>query len=253
MESSGNNTNEAFGERSHRSIFFFTTLTFSKAFRLGSIDSSDLGTKANTIVIEDDPAPLSQSNPVVIHVEEELSYFKTEQLNSDDDTEIIAESWWERFLDESCDTSSVGSIAGRSTSISASTHLPACKTLKDPEASRQSFANRLSLDEQALEIAGGCFHFEHGPSHEVGKGGNGEPSITPRSGMPSVITYQNYPENQRRNEQVIALKAEKPAEVLRMLEAEVPGDLVGPKKRKSSHGEGSNVRPSDRLMKRAMH
>ncbi|KAI3123917.1 hypothetical protein CBS147326_8489 [Penicillium roqueforti] len=215
MESSGNNTNEAF------------------AFRLGSIDSSDLGTKANTIVIEDDPAPLgSQSNPVVIHVEEELSYFKTEQLNSDDDTEIIAESWWERFLDESCDTSSVGSIAGRSTSISASTHLPACKTLKDPEASRQSFANRLSLDEQALEIAGGCFHFEHGPSHEVGKGGN---------------------ENQRRNEQVIALKAEKPAEVLSMLEAEVPGDLVGPKKRKSLHGEGSNVRPSDRLMKRAMH
>jgi hypothetical protein len=57
------------------------------------IDSSDLGTEANPIVIKDDPTPLgSESNPIVIYVEEYRSYSKTERLSSDRDTEIILES-----------------------------------------------------------------------------------------------------------------------------------------------------------------
>jgi hypothetical protein len=57
------------------------------------VDSLDLGTEANPIVIEDDPAPLgSESNPIVIYVEEYRSYSETKRLSSNRDTEIILES-----------------------------------------------------------------------------------------------------------------------------------------------------------------
>ncbi|KAJ5301617.1 hypothetical protein N7508_006480 [Penicillium antarcticum] len=184
------------------------------------IDFSDLSTEANPILIEDDPAPLgSESNPIVFHVEEDRSYSETKRLGSDGDTEIISESLWERFV----------GIAGRSTPIPVPTQLSACKDPEEPQASGQSSANHLHLDGQNLEMAGNRFHVERSPSHEYGKGKDA---------------------NQRRSEQV---KAENPAKILGLLETVVPSDSVGSKKRKSLQGEGSKVRRSDRLVKRAMH
>ncbi|KAJ5990343.1 hypothetical protein N7522_010550 [Penicillium canescens] len=187
------------------------------------VDSSDLGTEANPIVIEDDPAPLgSESNPIVIHVDEHRSYSETEQLSSDGDTETISESSWERHVD----------IAGRSTPIPVPTQFSACKDPEEPQASGQSSVNHLHLDGQNLEMARNRFYVEHSPSHEYGKGKNAK---------------------QRRSEQGDALKVEKPAKGLSLLETVVPSDSVGLKKRKSLHDEESKVRRSDRLVKRAMH
>jgi hypothetical protein len=57
------------------------------------VDSLDLGTEANPIIIEDNPTPLgSESNPIIIHIEEYCSYSKTKRLSSNRDTEIISES-----------------------------------------------------------------------------------------------------------------------------------------------------------------
>ena len=67
------------------------------------IDSPDLGTEANPIVIGDNPVPLgSASNPIMIYVDKDCGYDEAEQLGSDADTEIMAiPEFWENLIDES--------------------------------------------------------------------------------------------------------------------------------------------------------
>ncbi|KAJ5800703.1 uncharacterized protein N7518_002771 [Penicillium psychrosexuale] len=67
------------------------------------IDSPDLGTEANPIVIRDDPIPLGlASNPIMIYVDKDCGYDKAEQLSSNADTEIIAiPEFWENLIDKS--------------------------------------------------------------------------------------------------------------------------------------------------------
>jgi hypothetical protein len=211
-----------------------------------------LGTEANPIVIEDDPAPLgSESNPIVIHVEGDHSYSKVEQMSSDDtsDTELITESWWKQFLDETCDISSARGIAGCSTSDLVPTPLPVCKYPEESQASGQLSADSPYLDGQALETAE-YYHVEHGSSDKDEQGRDGESSTMPSSSIPSAIAHQNGTENQ--HEQVDASKVKEHAEISIVIEALNPTDPAGSKKRKTLHDEGSIVRRSDRLIKRAM-
>ena len=62
-----------------------------------------LGTQANPIVIGDSLAPLgSASNPVVIYINEDWCYDKTDRCDSDADTEVMAiPEFWDALIDES--------------------------------------------------------------------------------------------------------------------------------------------------------
>lgn len=67
------------------------------------IDSLELGTEANLIIIRDDLAPLdSVSNHIVIYVDEDCGYDETEQPGSVADTEIMPIlEFWENLIDRS--------------------------------------------------------------------------------------------------------------------------------------------------------
>jgi hypothetical protein len=80
-------------------------------------------------------------------------------------------------------------MAGCSTSVLVPTQLPACEHPEESQATGKSSANCLRLDERVLKTAEGHY-VEHWPSDEDGKGGDGESSTKPRSGMRSVIAYQ---------------------------------------------------------------
>lgn len=146
------------------------------------VDSPEPGTKANPIAIGDELAPLgSDSNAIVIHVDEDCGRDKAEQLDSDADTEIMATSeFWENLMDECFPVPTDEGAAVGSTSVLTPTSLLGCEDLEEPQILGQSSANHLHLDEKALTMAGGTFHvgdchsFENTPCENGAKSERGE-------------------------------------------------------------------------------
>lgn len=99
-------------------------------------DFSELGTKANPIVIDDEtPPPYSIADTTATYADEEYSY-EPGQLDSDADTETMATpEFWENLIDESF--SAPGHESARHlvpASVSAQSSPPACN---DPEDLQQ--------------------------------------------------------------------------------------------------------------------
>ncbi|KAJ5474089.1 hypothetical protein N7475_003655 [Penicillium sp. IBT 31633x] len=114
------------------------------------IDSSELGTEANPIVIEDDYAPLgSTSNPIVIHVDEDCGHDEAEQLGSDADTEIMTTpEFWEILIDESFPTPADERADVNFVSVLSPTTQLACE---DPEEPRILEQDCPRLDDKATK------------------------------------------------------------------------------------------------------
>ncbi|CAG8046257.1 unnamed protein product [Penicillium nalgiovense] len=114
------------------------------------IDSPELGTEANPIVIGDDPAPLgSASNPIVIHVDENCGYYEAEQLGSDADTEVMATpEFWEKLIDDNFPAPADERADVNSLSVLSPTTQLACE---DPEEPRILEQNCPRLDDKATK------------------------------------------------------------------------------------------------------
>jgi hypothetical protein len=102
-------------------------------------------------VIGDDLAPLgSASNPIVIHVDEDWCYDKTDQRSSDTDTEVMATpEFWEALIDESFSVQADERGVAGSSPVYAPTGSLAHKE-EGLQSFEQSSQNYLHLDDKSL-------------------------------------------------------------------------------------------------------
>ncbi|EKV04138.1 hypothetical protein PDIP_88570 [Penicillium digitatum Pd1] len=213
------------------------------------IDSSELGTEANPIVIGDDPAPFgSASNPIVIHVDEDCGHDEAEQLGSDADTEIMATpEFWEKLIDESLPAPADERADVNSVSVLPPTTQLACEDLEEPRIVEQ---NCPRLDDKAIKDRAPKVMEDHsvalyGQTSQAETDRNKyEDNNYPVCGVPDTISITDQSQAQ-----------ETPHSTTKCIASEPPHGSYGrwSAKRKLSDADGVSLEPrrSERLIKRA--
>jgi hypothetical protein len=114
----------------------------------------ELGTRANPIVIGDEPAPLgSASNPIVINVDEGWCPSEAGQPDSDANTDIMTTpEFWENLIEESYPNPANGGADVDLTSVPARTRPPPCDD-PDLQVIDKLVTECAQLDERARILA----------------------------------------------------------------------------------------------------
>ncbi|KAJ5364558.1 uncharacterized protein N7496_010271 [Penicillium cataractarum] len=108
-----------------------------------SIVSPELGIQADPIVIRVDLAPLgSASNPIVIHVDEEI---------------MATPEFWETLIDDNFTVPAGEDEVISSSSARAPSRSPVFEDLEDLHSFGQSSTNRFHLDDKALKMTVSSF------------------------------------------------------------------------------------------------
>ncbi|EKV19134.1 hypothetical protein PDIG_06310 [Penicillium digitatum PHI26] len=243
MSSFTNNAREAFvsipNERSDWPILAIYEL----------IDSSELGTEANPIVIGDDPTPFgSASNPIVIHIDEDCGHKEAEQLGSDADTEIMATpEFWEILIDESLPASAHECADVNFVSVLPPTTQLVCEAPEEPRIVEQNCPrlDNKAIKDRALKVIEDHSVALYGQTSQAETDRNKyEDNDHPVCGMPDTFSITDQSQTQ-----------ETPHSTTKCIASESPHGSYGrwSAKRKLSDADGVSLEPgrSERLIKRA--